>query len=74
LLGNWNLLLDLNNTVALLDNWEHFDREGTRVQKILRAFVDHPHNDLLRQDAQKGLLNLPQTVQNRLLQLATARH
>ena len=68
------MLLDLNNAVALLNNWEHFDPEGTRVQKFLRAFADHPQNDALRQDAEKCLSNLPQMVQNRLRQLATTHH
>jgi hypothetical protein len=54
-----------------LDNWEHFDPEGTRVQKFLRAFADHPNNDSLRQDAEKNLSELPQRIQNRLRQLAT---
>ena len=68
------MLRDLNNTVYLLDDWEHFDPEGTRAQRTLRAFADHPHNDLLRQDAEKGLLNLSKKVQNRLRQLATTSH
>ena len=68
------MLLDLDNTVILPDNWEHFDPEGTRVQKFLRAFADHPQDDLLRQDAEKTLRALPKTVQNRLRQLATINH
>jgi len=74
LLRKRNLLLDLTNTVTLLNNWEHFDPEGTRVQKFLRAFVDHPHNELLRQDAERCLRSLPKVVQNRLRQLATVKH
>lgn len=66
--------LDLTNTVTLLNNWEHFDPEGTRVQKFLRAFADHPQNDLLRQDAEKILLALPKLVQNRLRQLASTKN
>ena len=68
------MLLDLNSTVTLLDNWEHFDPEGTRVQKFLRAFADHPQNDLLRQDAERCLRKLPKRVQNRLRQLAIVNH
>ena len=65
------LQLDMNNTVTLLDNWEHFDPEGTRVQKFLRAFADHPSNESLRIDAERVLASLPLRVQNRLQQLAT---
>ena len=66
--------LDLDNTVTLLENWEHFDPEGTRAQKFLRAFADHPQDDLLRKDAEKNIRKLPKTVQNRLRQLAAAKH
>jgi len=68
------LLLDLNSTVTLLAKWEHFDPEGTRVQKFLRAFADHPQNESLRQDAERCLRNLPKMVQNRLQQLAAVNH
>jgi hypothetical protein len=68
------LYLDLNNTVTLLNNWEHFDPEGTRVQKFLRAFADHPQNDLLRQEAEQCLRSLPRPVQSRLRQLAAVKH
>jgi len=56
--------------VTLLDNWEHFDPEGTRVNKFLRAFACHPQNDMLRQDAERGLRKLPKIVMNQLRQLA----
>ena len=65
------MLLYPNITVALLDNWEHFDPEGTRVQKFLRGFAAHPQNDVLRQDAERGLRKSPEIVINRLRQLAT---
>ena len=68
------MLLDFDNTVTLLNNWEHFDPEGTRVQNFLRAFADHPQNDLLRRDAEKNLLALPKMVRNRLYQLVTVNH
>ena len=68
------MLLDFNSTVALLNNWEHFDPEGTRVQKFLRAFADHPQNDLLREEAETCLRSLPTLVQSRLRQLATVKH
>jgi hypothetical protein len=63
------LLLNLNNTVTLLDNWEHFDPEGARVQRFLRAFADHPQDDSRRQDAERSLSNLPQMIQSRLRQM-----
>lgn len=66
------MLLDLNSTVTLLNNWEHFDPEGARVQRFLRAFADHPQNDQLRRDAESCLQNLPQPVRNRLRQLLDA--
>ena len=66
------MLLDLNSTVTLLNNWEHFDPEGTRVQRFLRAFADHPHNDQLRRDAERCLQSLPQAVRARLRQLLDA--
>ena len=68
------MLLDLNNTVTLLDNWEHFDPEGTRVQKFLRAFADHPQNNRLRLDAEKIMRTLPRVVQSRLRQLVAVNH
>lgn len=68
------MLLDFNNTITLLDNWEHFDPEGTRIQKFLRAFADHPQDDLLRKDAEKYLRTLPKAVQNRLRHLAAVNH
>lgn len=68
------MLLNLNNTVTLLNNWEHFDPEGTRVQKILRAFADHPQNDGLRQEAEQIFETLPKMVQHRLRQLIGTNH
>ena len=66
--------LDLNSTVTLLDNWEHFDPESTRAQRILRAFADQPQNDRLRRDAERLLAALPMAVQNRLRQLAEPKN
>jgi hypothetical protein len=68
------LLLDLNSTVTLLNNWEHFDPEGTRIQKFLRTFADHPQNEAMRLDAERCLRSLPKMVQIRLRQLAAVNH
>ena len=68
------MVFDSKNTATLLENWEHFDPEGTRIQKILRSFCDQPHNETLRQDAQRLLRTLPIMVQQRLHQLASAAH
>lgn len=63
------MLLNQNNTLTLLDNWEHFDPESTRAQRGLRASADHPHSDRLRREAEKLLLSLPHRIQLRLQQL-----
>ena len=62
--------LDFENAVMLLSKWEHFDPEGTRVQKHLRAFADYPSDDELRRETEKLILALPERIRNRLSQIA----
>jgi len=63
------MLLDFENAVNLLNQWEHFDPEGARVQRHLRAFADYPSDDELRREAEKLILALPQKIRHRLSQL-----
>ena len=64
------MTLDVEKAVELLHKWEHFDPEGTRVQKYLRAFADYPSNQELRREAEDLLRALPVKVRHRLSQLA----
>ena len=64
------MTLDFEKAVALLRNWEHFDPEGTRVQKYLRSVADYPSNQQFLQEAEALIRALPEKVRRRLSQLA----
>lgn len=62
--------LDFEKAVTLLRKWEHFDPEGTRVQKILRAVADYPSNQDFLREAEALIRALPEKMRQRLGQLA----
>jgi len=64
------MTLDFEKAVTLLHHWEHFDPEGTRVQRHLRAFADYPSNRQFLQEAEELIRALPAQVRQRLSQLA----
>jgi len=62
--------LSLATAVELLRKWEHFDPEGARVQRHLRAFADYPSDESLRRESEDLIRGLPARIRLRLSQLA----